>query len=173
MEKELKKFQEQTSLPRAFHGYTFIEVLVGITIVTLIFSFGYVGFRDFARRQAITSAVRNLKGELRLAQEQSLAGKKPDDISCDSPNTLQGYYFRVTSPTTYEIEALCTGGVVDVKEAEISSTLSLSTPTPNPILFKVLGQGTNIASGDATITITLTASGESQDITISETGEIQ
>lgn len=173
MKKELKKIQEEERPLGKSPGYTFIEVLVGITIVTLIFSFGYVGFRDFARRQTITSAVRNLKGELRLAQEQSLAGKKPEDVNCDSPNTLQGYYFRITSPTTYEVEALCTGGVVDVKQGEISSTLSLSTPTPNPILFKVLGQGTNINSGSATITITLTASGESQDITISETGEIQ
>jgi prepilin-type N-terminal cleavage/methylation domain-containing protein len=172
MEKELKK---STSRKRSFanSGYTFIEVLVGLTIITLIFAFGYVGFRDFARRQTITSAVRSLTGELRLAQQQALAGNKPDNVNCNPPNTLEGYYFRVTSTTTYQIEALCSGGVVEVKQNEITDILSISTPSPNPILFKVLGNGTNIPSGDATITITLTASAESQDITISSSGEIR
>lgn len=171
MEKDYTKCPRRN--PQKDSGYTFIEVLVGITIVTLIFSFGYVGFREFARRQVITSAVRELKGELRLAQEQAFAGKKPNDPSCNSPNTLQGYYFRVTSPTTYAIEAYCTGGTVELKQEEISSTLELSTPTPNPILFRVLGEGTNITSVNAVLTITLTASGDSQNITISQTGEIQ
>lgn len=154
-------------------GYTLIEVLVGLVIVTLIFSFGYVGFREFARRQTIISAVRSVKGELRLAQEQALAGKKPDHVNCNSPNRLQGYYFRVTSTTTYKIEALCTGGTVDIKEETITSPLTISAPSPNPILFKVLGQGTNIPSGDATITITLPATSQATDITVGSTGEIQ
>lgn len=172
MEKEPKKL---TSKQRNFasFGYTFIEVLVGLTIITLIFTFGYVGFRDFARRQTITSAARNLKGELRLAQEQAFAGNKPSHVNCNPPNTLGGYYFRVTSTTTYEIEALCSGGAVSIKQNEITSILSISTPSPNPILFKVLGEGTNIPSGDATITITLTASGQSQDVRVSASGEIQ
>lgn len=168
-EKALKTLQNQ----KGKKGYTFIEVLVGITIITLIFAFGYAGFREFARRQTLSSAVRDLKGELRLAQEQALAGKKPDHANCNTPNLLSGFYFRVTSATTYTIEALCSGGTVEIKEKEITTPLTISTPTPNPILFKVLGQGTNIASGDATITLTFPEAERSADITISVTGEIQ
>jgi prepilin-type N-terminal cleavage/methylation domain-containing protein len=154
------------------NGYTLIEVLVGLTIITLIFTFGYAGFREFARRQLVTSAIRSLKGELRLAQEQAFAGKKPDNANCNSPNTLRGYYFRVTSSTTYQIEALCSGGVVSVKEVEITSPLNISTPSPNPILFKILGEGTNIDTS-ATITISLPETSQSTDVVISQTGEIQ
>lgn len=172
-ERKIHKALWKKTQKDSLKGYTFIEVLVGLVIITLIFAFGYAGFREFARRQTIISAVRSLKGELRLAQEQALAGKKPDDVNCNAPNTLQGYYFRVTSSTSYKIEALCSGGTVDVKEKEVISPLTISTPSPNPILFKVVGQGTNIPSGDATITITLPASGQSSDITVSSAGEIQ
>lgn len=153
-------------------GYTLIEVLVGLTIIGLIFSFGFVSFRDFARRQALASAARALRGDLRLAQGQALAGKKPSDIFCNSPNTLDGVNFRVVSSSNYVFETSCTGGNVEIKSVDLSSDITISTPSPNPILFRVLGHGTNIASGDVTITLTQTSSSATADIIISANGEI-
>ena len=154
-------------------GYTLIEVLVGLTIIGLIFSFGFVSFRDFARRQVLASAARALRGDLRLAQGQALAGKKPSDVFCNSPNTLDGVNFRVVDPSNYTFEASCTGGAVQIKSVDLPSDVSISTPSPNPILFRVLGRGTNIAVGDVTITLTQSSTSSTADIVISANGEIE
>lgn len=154
-------------------AYTLIEILVGLTIVGLIFAFGFASFRDFARRQSVTSLSRRIRGDLRLAQEQALSGKKPTDPNCNSPNILNGYNFRVVSSSNYVVEANCSGGTVLVKSVDIPSELSISTPTPNPIIFKVIGEGTNISGANAIITMTQVASGYSLDVSVSAGGEIK
>jgi prepilin-type N-terminal cleavage/methylation domain-containing protein len=161
---------------RISSGYTLIEILVSLTIVGLIFSFGFVNFREFSRRQGVISAARSLKGDLRLAQEQALAGKKPAGAECGGTNTLSGYRFNITSPTSYTVEAQCSGvpGITQTKEVVLSSDLSLSIPSPNPIIFKILGQGTNIPAGnEATITITQTGTNNTTTITVTSSGEIK
>ena len=50
------------------NGYTLIEILVALTIIGLLFSFGYVSFRDYSRRQAVSDAVKTMQGDLRLAE---------------------------------------------------------------------------------------------------------
>lgn len=161
-------------LPKAIVGYTLIEILVGITIIGFIFSTGFVSFREFSRRQALQSATKNIKGDLRFAQEQALSGKKPVSAFCTPPRILHGYYFRVTSATTYEIEAYCSGGNVDTKLVTIPLGITITTPSPNPLLFKSIGQGTNITSGgNINMTVRDTASGATAPITVSYTGEIR
>jgi prepilin-type N-terminal cleavage/methylation domain-containing protein len=155
------------------NGYTLIEILVALTIVGLIFGIGYVSFRDFARRQAVAGLARSVVGDLRLAQEQSLSGKKPSDIFCDSPNTLNGYNFRVVSSQNYVLEANCSGGNVQTKSVTLPSDLFISTPNPNPITFKILGEGTNLGSADATMTVSQTGTTHTRAISVSQSGEIK
>lgn len=154
-------------------GYTLIEILVALTIVALVFGIGYVSFRDFARRQAVAALARSIIGDLRLAQEQSLSGKKPSDIFCNSPNTLNGYNFRVVSSQNYVLEANCSGGNVQTKSVAVPSDLSLSSPNPNPITFKILGEGTNLPSTGVTLTVTQTGTSHSRAVTVSQSGEIK
>lgn len=153
-------------------GYTLIEILVALTIVGLIFGIGYVNFRDFARRQALSGTTRSVRGDLRLAQGQALAGKKPTAGACNSPNLLNGYDFRVTGSSSYQLEANCSGGNVVTKTNTLPSGITMSTPSPNPITFKVLGQGTNL-SVDATITLTQPGTSNTKQIVITPGGEIK
>ena len=153
-------------------GYTLLEILVSLTVIGLLFSLGFVNFRDFSRRQALLGVARSVKGEIRLTQERALSGRKPADPSCNSPNTLDGYNFRVVSANNYTIEASCTGGTVSVKSVDLPPDVSISTPSPNPILFKVLGQGTNIPA-EATLTLTQAETGNTQVITIGAGGEVK
>ena len=158
-------------------AYTLVEILVGITIIGLIFGFGFVSFREFSRRQALTGAAKQIQGDLRLTQELAIAGQKPEDIDCDSPNTLTGYNFRVNPDSSYTIEAACTGNGgtnVELKEVSLPSDISLSATSPNPILFKALGQGTNMTQGSS-VTLTLVQAGTGSQIivTISASGEIK
>ena len=156
-------------------AYTLVEILIGLTIIALLFGFSYAGFRDFSRRQALSGAAKKVQGDLRLAKELALAGQKPEDPLCDLPaNSLQSYSFNINSANSYRIEANCSGGVVINKEVSLPPSVSISTPAVNPVKFKVIGQGTNIP--DATnITITLTQSGTNSQIgiTVSSGGEIK
>lgn len=154
-------------------AYTLIEILVGLTIIGLIFAVGYVNFRDFSRRQAVAGAGKQIQGNLRLAQGLALAGQKPDDIKCNDPNLLNGYNFRV-SASGYTLEASCTGGTVVNKDVVLPSGITVSIPSPNPIFFKILGQGTNIPAGTSVdLTLTQSRTNNKFTVTVSAAGEIK
>ena len=165
--------QKPTAYSKLNSAYTFIEILVALTIISLIFGIGYVSFRDFSRRQALNGTARTLVGNLRLAQEQAISGRKPSDIFCNPPQLLNGYNFRVVSAQNYVLEASCSGGNVQTKSVTISSDISLSVPVPNPILFKSVAQGTNISGASASVTLTQAGTGNTRAITISAAGEIK
>ena len=158
-------------------GYTLIEILVALTIIGLLFGFGFVSFRDFSRRQIVIGTADKIRGDLRLAQSQANSGQKPDDIGCTSPSVLDSFGLNVISETEYTIEAHCAGAIsttVDIKTVTLSTDLSITTPSPNPINFKVLGEGTNIPSvGTATITITQLGTSNTATVTVTGGGKIQ
>jgi len=153
-------------------GYTLLEILVALTIVGIIFSIGYVGFRSFSQRQEMQSVARNIRGDLRLAQGQALAGKKPPGVNCDSPATLDGFNFSVDSATTYSINAVCSGGLIETKSVSMPSGITITPGAVNPIVFKIIGNGTNI-TGQVVINITQTGTTNTASITVTEGGEIQ
>lgn len=154
-------------------AYTIIEILVVLSVVGIVFAVGFANFRDFSRRQVLSGSLRTLKGDLRLAQEYALIGKKPEDPYCDSPNVLNGYNFLVSSSSEYTVLANCSGGTVDInKNIVLTADISISAPSPNPITFKALGQGTNF-SADATITLTQLSTGDTTSVVVTQGGEIK
>jgi len=154
-------------------AYTLIEILVVLTIIGILFTVGYAGYRDFGRRQALAGAAKIVQGDLRKAQQNALSGQKPSHIFCNNPRTLDGYFFRVNSETSYEIGASCSGGDVVTETITVPGNISISSPTVNPILFKILGTGTNISSGDAQIILTQDVTGNTLTINIGPGGDIR
>lgn len=160
-------------------GYTLIEILVAITIIGILFSVGYANFRAFSQRQVVLNAAKNLQGDLRLAQQIALSGQKPDDPNCNSPaNSLNGYNFTILSGVSYEIRASCSGGAAASAEktVDVLSGVVIASPfpSPNPVLFKVLGNGTNIPQGGSVvITLTQTGTNNKATITVTSGGEIK
>ena len=151
-------------------GYTLIEILVALTIIGLIFSFGYVSFRDFSRRQAVIGVAKTIQGDLRLTQGNAMTGQKP--TGCNT--TLDTFSFRIVSPSSYTIEANCGGTAVSVKDVSLPTGITVSTPSPNPLKFKILGQGTNIPQGgSAVLTLTQTATNNTTTVTVTSGGEIK
>lgn len=155
-------------------GFTLIEVLVSLTVIGLLFGFGFANFRDFSRRQQLTSVARSLAGQIRLVQAKASAGEKPDDLKCNDTNTLSSYSFQIIDAFSYKIVANCMGGSVDVGEvSSLPDGISMS-PTSGTVSFKVLGQGTSIVSGGSFV-ITLTQAGTSNTTTVTVTagGEVK
>ena len=152
------------------NGYTLIEILVALTIIGLIFSFGYVSFRDFSRRQAVIGVAKTIQGDLRLTQGNAMTGQKP--TGCNT--TLDTFSFRVISSSNYAVEANCGSTSISVKDVTLPAGIVISTPTPNPLKFKILGQGTNIPQGgSAVITLTQTSTNNSATVTVTSGGEIK
>ncbi len=151
-------------------GYTLLEVLISLSIISIIFVVGYAGFREFARRQALQAAARDVRGDLRLAQEQAFAGKKPSGC-----NTLSGFSFEIVDTLSYEVGAVCDNGSYLVREKELPEGIVFEPiPSPNPVLFKVLGLGTNIAAdGSVDFILLQEATSNINTISVSWTGEIK
>ena len=158
-------------IARRTPGYTLIEIMVTLTIISIIFGIGYVAYREFSRRQSLTSAIRAIIGDLQLAQTQAITGTKPKVAVCDYPNLLSGYNFEVIPPNSYKVEAVCSGGKHLVKQVNMSSSVELTAPSPNPIFFKILGQGTNVTS--AVTRIDISSLGVMGSVNITSGGSIE
>lgn len=161
--------------PRLWAGYTLVEILVTLTIISLLFTFGYVSFRDFSRRQALINAASMIQGDLRLAQGDATTGQKPDDVSCSAPNTLNSYDFNVFSNAEYMIEANCSGSVtaIIVKDVNLPDGITISTPSPNPLIFKILSQGTNADVVPWVLTVTQAGTLSTTNVSVNSGGDIQ
>ncbi|KKR90387.1 hypothetical protein A2434_00625 [Candidatus Woesebacteria bacterium RIFOXYC1_FULL_41_14] len=154
-------------------AYTLIEILVVLTIVGVLFTIGYVGYRDFGRRQALAGVAKTIQGDLRKAQQSAMSGIKPTGFACANPQTLVGYFFQVASQTSYTIGASCSGGNINTDSVLITDGITISTPSPNPLLFKILGAGTNIPPGGASIVLTQTATGKTLTVSIGPGGDVK
>ncbi|MEK7499274.1 MAG: hypothetical protein AAB649_01570, partial [Patescibacteria group bacterium] len=127
-------------------------------------------------------AAKQIKGDLRLAQEYALSQRKL--CSDNSTDSLIGYQVEV-STNSYEIFAVCDlpgGGPLDeisIKTETIPTGFTLSRiPVDTIPRFNVLGRGVYIfppAIGrpDMTIRVTDTNSGAISDIIITSTGEVR
>lgn len=166
-------------------GYTIIEILIVLVIMSMFLSFGYARYKDFASRQLVDVATRQISGDLRLAQSEALSGSKP--ATCTG--VLLGYSVTFTglaSPPQYVVDALCANPVVgnppivvNVKSVDVDSdiVLSITSTLPTPpyvVVFRPFTLGTNIPSGGSiVINVQNTAGTSSKTITIGTTGEIR
>jgi prepilin-type N-terminal cleavage/methylation domain-containing protein len=152
------------------NGFTLVELLVGVTIIVILFSIGLASYRNFARRQELQGYIKTLTSDLRSAQQLALSGQKPDP-SIGLCDRLNGYSFFRSGSDSYQIRANCSEGERIVKTVDLPTTIVISS-TVSTTRFKVLGLGTDLVS-DNIITLSSTATGNSADVTIGVGGEIK
>ena len=85
-------------------GYTLIELLVGISIVGIIFSVGYAGFRQFSQRQQLAGVAKSITSDIQLIKQKALTGEKPSGGACTK---LDGYTFFPSSATKKVDSSAC------------------------------------------------------------------
>ncbi len=152
-------------------GYTLIEILVVISIIALLMQGGLASYRAFARRQLIVNVRRQVEGDLRLAQQQSLANVHPSGFTCSSPNTFSGVSFSVPDRTSYVVSAVCSdGNYYPIKVAAIPPNAAFVRPSDREIIFLPLAKGTDV-SGRWQLGI-CTYGTDSTSLVVSQTGEI-
>lgn len=172
-------------LSRNTKGFTLIEVLIVLTVVSILSAVGFANFREYSRRQGLVSVARLVREDLRVAQQYALTGKKPSSGNCSSStDPLDGYDFSILSSTSYVLRARCPGKLNDIKSVTLQDGYTVSAlgtggggisygTTSNPLTFKELGHGTTISGGLATIRVTQKGSNEFVDLTVTPQGTIK
>lgn len=74
-------------------GFTFIELIVAVTIAVLMIGFGSVALNDFNERQKINGAVKEIVANLRLARDYAVTNQLPQNgdrvlVTIDSNGVL-------------------------------------------------------------------------------------
>lgn len=151
-------------------GFTIIELIISMAIMGVLFTVGYANFREYSQQQILERSVLTIEGDIRLAQQLARSGKKIG--TCD---VLNGYRFYVTGVNSYRIDAVCSNGFPNERiesSVFVQTDTTISTPSPNPIIFFVLARGTNISdSTPAIIDITHQPTGNTKTIVISSSGD--
>lgn len=150
-------------------GFTLVEILVVLGIMSGIILIGIVSYRDFNRRQQLVETAKSLQQDLQLAQQKALSGEKS---ACPSSGTniLLGYSITFTS-STYSIVLDCfTGSDPVVKTIPLPTDITKTTGASS-ITFKVLGQGTTDTI-DSSVTLTQGSTGKTAVISVTRTGSI-
>lgn len=161
-------------------GYTLVEILIGMTILSFLFVAGYTAYREFVRRQILTATTEELKLNLNVVRQKAQGGERPDAGECY--DNFLGYM------VTFNADSYSTSPDCDAEGGdpgplspyfvtyELPETVTVSvsgTTSPNEILFKAVGGGTDVMIGGATITLTHTLSSNSKSLTVSTTGVIK
>lgn len=91
-------------------GYSLLEIMISIVIVSMMFGGGVAAYRQFDDRQSVVNAGRDLVVSLRETQKRAQSGERPS--GCAVGDTLDGWNFDRLSPTQYRIVASCDGSVI-------------------------------------------------------------
>lgn len=180
--------QSKYALKRNISGYTLIELLTVISIMAILFSIGAANYREYARRRELINTALMVKGDLRLAQQYALSGKKPSvpvGNTCLTAGSLLEYYIfeRNAAGDGYDIRAKCSTDAtpVTLKTVDLSvkgisiSTFSNTKPPQRKLFFYPRGKGVgNFNAGASTSIMTLTKSGATGvNIEVTSGGEIK
>lgn len=126
-------------------GFTLIEFIVVMSIISLIFGIGIVRYQDFNRTQTIKSAGLTFKNELREIQGRAVAGVKP--ATCTA--SLDGYRASFGNIPDNSIQqdyiasmAICGISYINTGQYDLPKGIGFSDSIPGYIDFLVLGKGT-------------------------------
>jgi len=125
-------------------GFTFIEILVSVTLLLVLSGLLIAGYSRFNDKQTVTQAALTLKSNLGAARTRAASGIKPE--GCD---TLVGYRVEFPTTNTYTATALCEAQGVQ-EEVGIKETYTLPpgvmfTLLPQMFLFLPLDRGASVA----------------------------
>lgn len=138
------------------HGFSLIEFLVVISVFGIAASLITASYLNFERNQRVRGAAQQLKNDLRLIQNRSLAGDKGPGGKCGTNSNLGGWYLRIEKGKQfYKIAGDCLGQIFeetafegktvslpsDIKVNNVSNGTNPDLTTPVAILFRPLAGG--------------------------------
>lgn len=146
-------------------GFTLIEILVTLALITLLISVGTVVSLNNLQRNLVTETGSDLRNMMTTARDYALAGRK---ISCSS--TLKGWQVDINTSTKQAVLSEVCDSVVPFITKNFSSSLTITLSGSSSILFSTVTGGTNLGN---TATITISNSLTNTVVTVSPGGTIQ
>lgn len=148
------------------NGFTLIELIVVTTIIALLTGGGIAAYNRFNEKQILEQAALDLKSNLRVAQNRALSGEKPTGCS-----TLDGYRASFLT-ASYNFQAICGGSLFGPVTTFNLEKVKID-PLPSPILFRILGLGTNITGSTDIILKLISDPTLTRTVTVSSGGDIK
>jgi prepilin-type N-terminal cleavage/methylation domain-containing protein len=168
-----KPYQSRNKV-KSRNGYTLIEILISLTILSILFLGGYTAYREYIRRQIVQNTSQEIKSNLALVRQKALSGDSAEACTqVGSNNNLLGYQITFLA-TSYSVKPVCTS-IAASQSYTVTYTLpqsvSLTTSGISGSLQYNTVSGTNL-SANATITLRH-LSGGTKVLTISPNGVVQ
>lgn len=157
-------YNTHTRSGQAGNGFSLVELLVSITVLSLIFGLAIASYSRFNRRERIKQAGQTLRTDLRYAQTRAISAQKPDS-GC---TTFTGMRFTFVSGG-YTIAHECTEGVVGAGDTKTLPDGVTFSPVPSAFTFLAL---TRRSSHSADQTLTLTNGTDSYSVQVTREGEV-
>ena len=174
----MKELKLRIGLSKNGAGFTLIEILLAMSIVLLIASGSFIGFKSFNQQQALSSTWDTLRNNFNEARSNAASQVIRTSV-CNSPGqTLVGHQLNFYT-NSYDLVEVCqNAGGAEPAPLPLIKTIPLPpgitfNPVPNPafIRFVVLTGGISGVS-NRTVTITNTQ-GNTRSITVNTVGVIQ
>ncbi len=161
-------------------GFTLVEILIVISLITILSAISVPAIVSFQRNQTITQASKKLKSDLRYVQNKSLSSVNGKVWGVNFVNNLSTYQVFSCPPDPMHYDqyrfgnAFCTASVPLLDLGSPSVTIQLVS-TPTDIAFDTLTGAVVIngvlSSGDFSIQVV--AGGDSRTVIIGQGGRIE
>lgn len=108
-------------------GYTLIEIMVGIVILSVVTGAGLAAYRTFDEQQKLTLSSKQIVSLLRDAQKRAQTGEKPSE--CPASNTLGGWkVITQADSNTVQMAAVCIDEVSSTSQDVATQLHQLEDP---------------------------------------------
>lgn len=118
----MQKLSKQPNL-----GFTIIEIVVVIGLITIFVSLSYAGYATFTQRQKLITAGQTLKNTLRDVQSRSFNNEVDCDIcNCTDPaaDILESWN---TDLSLHQFYGVCQGRNFSITDLKLSDEIVLNT----------------------------------------------
>lgn len=146
-------------------GYTLVELMIVVSIVSILLSFGVSAYGKARGRQIGVAAAEQIISILQENQQIASIGKK------DCSGKFTGQQVSLELPGTIKAQSLCEASVGTVVEVVIPDITFASTTT---IVFNPLTLGIELSGGASEQTLSFTSSSQiSYNIQLTRSGTIK
>lgn len=161
----------------AARGFTLLELVVSIAILSVILTITVPFFRDFRANQELEQTAKTLVTDLRLAQSKAFAGVK----DCGASTEILTGWLVSFSLSSYTITVRCGSTIGAGRIISLPSSMTLTTNIgSNSILFQPNNKEVALITSSGAITalpsdaiITLTKGAKTATVSVRKTGDIE
>lgn len=148
-----------------FNGFTLIELMIAITIISIMVSLGLGAYGKARERQIGVSAGEQIITLLQSAQSDARTGKK------DCLGKYLGQEVIIALPNTLSTRSLCEG---DSGTSTLHTISEITFDSGTTLIFSPLTQGIEIDGGSLQFLLNYTSSASlTYEIRVTNTGTIE